>query len=60
MTDADFEALIAELAPVRYRHSIYVNDRNVTYYETIEEAEEEIARLKACGHDDARIRTTRW
>lgn len=58
MTDAEFEALIAELAPTRERHSIYVGQRSVTYYETIEEAEEEIARLKACGHADARILTT--
>ena len=60
MTDAEFEALIAELAPTRERHSIYVGQRNVTYYETIEEADAEIARLKANGHADARIFTTNW
>ena len=60
MTDAEFEALIAELAPTRKRHNIYVGARNITYYETIEEADEEVARLKACGHVDARISTQNW
>jgi len=60
MTNAEFEALIAELAPIRKRHSIYVGTRNVTYYENIEEADAEVARLKACGHDDARIFTTNF
>lgn len=58
MTDIEFEALIAELAPVRKRHTVFVGHKSVTYYETVEAAEAEVAHLKSCGHTDARIFTT--
>lgn len=60
MTDAEFEALIAELAPLRQRHNVYVGTKSVIYYESLEEADAEVARLNACGHTDVRIRTTNW
>ena len=60
MTDLDFEALIAELAPIRQRHTVFVGTKCVTYYETLEEADAEAARLKDCGYADIRIRTTNW
>lgn len=58
MTDTDFEALIAELAPVRKRHSVYAGAKYVTYYETVEDAEAEVARLTSNGYNDVRIFTT--
>lgn len=60
MTDADFEALIAELAPVREKHSIFIGSKSITYYENAEEAAAEVARLKADGYSDIRIRVTNW
>lgn len=60
MTDTDFEALIAELAPVRKRHTVFVGSKSVTYYETIEAAEAEVARLKSDGYNDVRIFTTNF
>lgn len=60
MTDTDFEALIAELAPVRKRHTVFVGSKSVTYYETIEAAETEVARLKSDGYNGVRIFTTNF
>ena len=60
MTDTDFEALITELAPVRKRHTVFVGSKSVTYYETIEAAEAEVARLKSDGYNDVRIFTTNF
>lgn len=60
MTDTDFEALIAELGPVRKRHTVFVGSKSVTYYETIEAAEAEVARLKSDGYDGVRIFTTNF
>jgi hypothetical protein len=60
MTDTDFEALIAELAPVRKRHTVFVGSKSVTYYETIEAAEAEVARLKSDGYNGVRIFTTNF
>ena len=60
MTNADFEALIAELAPVRKRHSVFVGSKSITYYESAEEAAAEAARLAALGYSDIRIRVTNW
>ncbi len=60
MTDIDFEALIAELAPIRTRYSIFVGHKSITYYENAEEAEAEVARLEALGHTDVRVRTTNY
>ena len=58
MTDIEFEALIAELAPIRKRHTVFVGHKSVTYYETIEDAEAEVARLTSNGYNDAHIFTT--
>lgn len=60
MTDIDFEALIAELAPVRKRHTVFVGSKSVTYYETVEAAEAEVARLTSNGYNDVRIFTTNF
>jgi hypothetical protein len=60
MTDTDFEALLAELSPVRKRHNVFVGTKSVTYYETTEDAEAEVARLKSEGYTDARIFTTNF
>ena len=60
MTDADFEALIAELAPIRKRHTVFVGRKSVTYYENIEDAEAEVASLKSNGYKDVRIFTTNF
>ena len=58
MTDTEFEALLAELAPIRKRHTVFVGSKSVVYYENIEEAEAEVLRLKACGCKNIRIHTT--
>jgi hypothetical protein len=60
MTDTDFEALIAELAPVRKRHTVFVGSKSVTYYETVEDAEAEVARLTSNGYNGVRIFTTNF
>lgn len=65
MTDIEFNAICASLGlpgiePVRKRHTVYVGRKSVTYYETAEAAEAEVARLKSCGHADARIFTTNF
>lgn len=62
MTDTEFNAICAQLGlpgiqPTRKRHTVYVGSKSVTYFETTAEAEAEVARLKAAGHTNVRIRT---
>ncbi len=60
MTDLEFNALCAEFgitleAPSK-RYNVYVGAKSVTYFESSEDAEAEVSRLKANGHSDARFR----
>ena len=63
MTDIEFNAICASLGlpgiePVRKRHTVFVGSKSITYYETIDAAEAEVARLKSCGYTNARIFTS--
>lgn len=65
MTDLEFNALCAELGlpgiePARKRHTVFVGTKSITYYETIEAADAEVARLKASGYADVRISTSNF
>ncbi len=65
MTDTEFNAICASLGlpgiePVRKRHTVFVGRKSVTYYETVEAAEAEVARLKSNGYNDVRIFTTNF